>query len=312
MYRYAFYLIIAAMLSLSACSSTPSNTAEEVAAPQSGPEAAAAPLNVAEITDPLVALAEGKRLLDENQTEAAIQALERAVELDPDLPEPHFQLGIAYDLLELQQEQAGVITEPASEEADTKRSKNSNSEKNRKKTRSEKSFERAVEAYLKWLDKNPKDDAAHFTLGRTYAKLMKDQEAEKSFREAVKLKPDDAEYQTELGAILVLLAKYHEAIEPLKKALELEPDNVRAEELLEDAQAGRQRIDYAKREANKDQANTALPTRSPGDANKLSREGNSNTSGAPANNVDSRPRTVPARTPLPTATKPPARTSNRP
>jgi tetratricopeptide (TPR) repeat protein len=57
--------------------------------------------------------------------------------------------------------------------------------------------------------------------------------------------PDDTEYQTELGAILIKLAQYHEAIAPLKKALELDPENIRAQELLEDAEAGRSRVNYS-------------------------------------------------------------------
>ena len=75
-------------------------------------------------------------------------------------------------------------------------------------------------------------------------------------KEAVKLHPDDTEYQTELGAILVKLAEYAEAIPPLKKATDLDPENTRAIELLEDAEAGKRRIDYAAERAKKDaQAN---------------------------------------------------------
>ena len=53
------------------------------------------------------------------------------------------------------------------------------------------------------LPQNPKDDVAQFNLGRTYVKLLKDDDAEDAFREAVKLKPEDTDYQTELGAILI-------------------------------------------------------------------------------------------------------------
>jgi cytochrome c-type biogenesis protein CcmH/NrfG len=183
-------------------------------------------------TDANEALAEGKRLLDENQTEAAIDALHQAVKLNPDLAEAWFQLGIGYSLAELQMAHSGNVEEqPANA-------------KERVKPNSEKAFEKAVEAYKKWIEANPKDDAAYYNLGRTYSKLMKDDEAEDAFREAVKLKPDDSDYQMELGAILIKLAKYREAIDPLKKSVELDPTNERAQELLEDAEAGRQRLDY--------------------------------------------------------------------
>src|SRR5580765_4119099 len=195
----------------------------------------------ANITDANVALAEGNRLMDENQTEMAIEAFKQAVKLNPDLAEAHFQLGIAYSLLELQMQQAGEVTNDG-----------------KAKTNSQKAFEHAVVAYKKWLEANPNDDAAQFNLGRTYAKLNKDEEAEKAFRQAVKLKPDDTEYQTELGAVLIKLAKYHEAIDPLKKAIELDDQNARAQDLLEDAEAGRQRLDYVspKKDANANSANS--------------------------------------------------------
>lgn len=189
--------------------------------------------NVAEspfayIADAGEALAEGNRLLDENQTDIAIAAYQRAVELNPDLAEAHFQLGIAWSLIEMRANQTGESVPGA----------------DRKKPNSDKAFEKAVEAYKKWVGANAEDDAAHFNLGRAYTKLMKDVQAEESFEKAVELKPDDTEYLTELGAVRIKLAKYHAAIGPLRKALELDPTNARAEAMLEDAQAGRQRIDY--------------------------------------------------------------------
>ncbi len=253
---------------------------------QSSNAEAVSELSTANITDAKVALAEGTRLLDENQTESSIEFLQHAVSLDPDLAEGHFKLGIAFSLLEMQHEQEGVVTETPS-----------NSNTGRTKPRSERSFERAVTAYEKWLDANPDDDAAHFNLGRTYSKLNKDEEAEKAFKEAVELKPDDSEYQTELGAILIKLAKYHEAIAPLKKAIELDAENVRAEDLLEEAQAGRQRLDFVspKPDANKPASNANTSSNS-------ARDSNSNTQTPPRPpNTNSKPSVNPSRKPTPTA-----------
>ena len=184
----------------------------------------------ANLTDANDALTQGKQLLDDGDTRKAILALERAVELDPNLAEAHFQLGIAYGLVDLQTKQEGDVLPGDTE--------------NRVKTRAEKEFEKAAAAYKKYLETNPKDDAAWFTLGRTYAKLLKDDQAEDAFRQAVKLKSDDADYQTELGAILIRLAKYHDAVPILKKALDIDPNNARAQDLLDDAQAGVKRLDY--------------------------------------------------------------------
>lgn len=222
--------------------------------------------NIADITDPNAALAEGNRLFDENQTQLAIDAFRHAVSLNPDLADAHFALGIAYALLEMQNAQAGIVTEPAPD-----------SKTEPAKTNSERSFEKAVKAYEKRIDANRQDDAAYFNLGRTYVKLLKDEDAEKAFKEAAELKPEDTEYQTELGAILIRLAQYHQAIAPLKKAIELDPNNARAQELLEDAQAGRQRIDYVPPDKNTNRA-----------ANKVSNS-NANTSANSNANSAARP-----------------------
>lgn len=236
-----------------------------------------------EFTDANVALSEGKRLMDENQTEQAIAALKRAVELNPDTAEAYFHLGVAYDLLEMQNEQSGVVTNPAP----SSNSKNATP----KKTESEKAFEQAVKAYEKWLKTNPKDDTAHYYLGRTYAKLMKDDEAEEAFQEAAKLKPDDTEYQTELGAILIKLAQYHEAIKPLKKAIEIDQGNGRAIDLLEDAEAGRRRVDYVS--ANKNSNTTVERAKTSSSSSNSSSNSNTATPSTPGPKAGEKPEPKP-------------------
>ena len=186
------------------------------------------------ITDSAVAMTEGNRLFDNNQTELAIEAYKRAVELDPEIAEAYFKMGIAYALIEKEAMRSGTGDVVPGETVGNKVVK----------TNSDKMFEKAVTAYKKLIAKSPDDAAAHFNLGRAYNKLNKDEEAEKELEKAAKLKSDDSEYQTELGGIRVKLAKYHEALAALKKALELDPENSQAEELLEDAQAGAKRVDF--------------------------------------------------------------------
>lgn len=249
---------------MSACSSCGRNAANSTE--QANSNVAESPF--AYITDATEALAEGNRLLDENDTEMAIAAFKRAVDLNPDLAEGWFQLGIAYSLVEMQLARSGEVIETTT-----------NSKEGRIKKNSEKAFEKAVEAYKKLIAANPNDDAAQFNLGRTYAKLMKDAAAETAFRQAVKLKPDDTEYLTELGAILIKLARYHEAIDPLRKAIELDDQNVRAQDLLEDAEAGRQRLDYvAPKNTNTTNANMAANSNAATNTNS-----NSNSAPKPAN-----------------------------
>lgn len=192
--------------------------------------------------DAKTALAEGNRLFDINKTDDAIRAYRKAVELDPDLGEAWFKLGVAYALIEREKELEAVNDQveysptptPSKKEKEAARTKDS-----------EKAFENAVKAYKKQLSANAKDDVAHYNLGRAYDKLNEDEDALKSIREAVRLKPDSTEYQTGLGSILIKLAKYDEAVKVLKKALELDAENSQAEELLEKADAGRKRINFS-------------------------------------------------------------------
>ncbi len=186
------------------------------------------------------ALAEGKKLLDELETEKAIDALSQATKLSPDLAEAHFNLGIAYALAEKDEEEKAITQVEATPKPTGKNKKNAPP----RTKNSEKAFENAVKTYKKILAKNPKDDVAQFNLGRAYNKLNEDEDAAKALKEAVKLKPEDGEYQTELGAIQIKLAQYDEAVAALKKAIKLDETNLQAADLLEKAEAGRRRVDF--------------------------------------------------------------------
>lgn len=293
MRSFALIFFLFAVVGLQpACSGKPASNAESNAA-ANAETAKESPF--ANITDANAALAEGNRLLDDNQTELSIEAFKRAVEIDPNLAEAHFKMGIAYGLIEAEMVQTGVDL-------------NANSGGDGKKVvkpNSQKEFEKAVTAYKKLLAANPKDDVSQFNLGRAYNKLNQDDDAEDAFRAAVKLKPDDTEYQTELGAILIKLAKYHEAIPPLKKALELDAENLRADKLLEDAEAGAKRVDFAQtdKDANK-KANSNVNSNAnmmsanantPGMSNVPMRPSNTNTKAKKDENKDKRPEKTPTR-----------------
>jgi len=227
------------------------------------------------------ALEWGKKLLDQDQTVRAIDVLLQAVKMDPALGDAFFHLGIAYSLVERRDQTV--------EEADPASSPEPSSKKpSEKKKNSEKAFESAVEAYKKITDKNKEDDAAWFYMGLAYNKLNEDEEAAKSLREAVKLQPENTEYQTELGAIYIKLAKYHEAVAALKKALEIDPGNIDAEEMLEKAEAGKKRIEFDPPKKDEKQPANATST---ANSNSKSKPGDANS------NTNTRAPTKPAKTP---------------
>jgi tetratricopeptide (TPR) repeat protein len=270
------FLLVAAAFTL-ACSRT--SVSDDAIA---NPSLSTVP--IAEITDAQQAMALGDQLLENNETDKAIDAYMRATEIDPNLADAWFKLGIAYGLIEKEQALAAKNDVNASDESGKQ-----------EKPNSEKAFRKAVDAYKKILDQNDEDHAAWFNLGRSYNKLNEDPDAAKALKEAVKLNPEDSEYQTELGAILIKLAQYREAIPPLNKALELDPDNSRAADLLEDAQAGRSRIDYVSTPKSNSNSNSAANANANSNAN-VAVTSNSNTSTA---NKAAIPTSTPKATPKP-------------
>ena len=194
------------------------------------------------------ALNAGNKYFDADENDKAIDAYKQAVKLNPDLAEAHFRLGVAYAIAESEAEDAET---PDAEPTPTPKVRKGKKNERIAVTNSDKAFENAVKAYKKYLKKNPKDDVAHFNLGRTYNKLNEDPEALKSLQQAVKLKPEDSEYQTELGEILIKLAQYEEAVSALKKALKLDETNLQAEELLEKAEAGEKRVGFGANQQKK-------------------------------------------------------------
>lgn len=198
----------------------------------------AAPEEVKNYTDANEALEAGKRFFDDNEFEKSIAALEQAVKLDPNLAEAHFLLGINYEAREKESIPGTTETTPG---------KNSKNKKVELRP-SEKAFNEAIKLYEKQTKKNPKDAAAFFNLGRAYSQVFDDDKASKALKQAVKLQPEDSEYYYELGVVLNKLAQYDEALAALKKSMELDPDNGRTEREFERAEAGKKRVDAAKKE----------------------------------------------------------------
>lgn len=194
------------------------------------------------------ALAEGNKFFDAGATDKAIDAYKQAVTLNSEYAEAYFRLGVAYSLLESEEEADRLPGEVTAEPTPKGKGKNKEAEK----TKAEKAFENAVKIYEKVVKKNDEDDVAFYYLGRSYSKLNEDDKAAKALRQAVKLNPENVEYQTEFAESLINIAEYDEAVRALKKALELDENNLQAEDLLEKAQAGQKRIEHGKKQLQKE------------------------------------------------------------
>ncbi len=282
MRTWVFGVVIALSLFICGCSGDAGTADVPPVQEQATPEETPVP----QFTDANLALAEGIDLLENGETDKAIEVLNQAVTLNPDLAEAYFRLGIAYALVEARDQSLEVVEATPTPPTRGRRAAEV-------KSNSEKAFEKAVAAYKKMIAANEEDHIAHFNLGRSYNKLNEDEDAAKALKEAVKLNPEDTEYQTELGAILIKLAQYQEAIPHLKKALELDPANSKAEELLADAEAGRRRVDFATKK--KEEQTPERPGRA------------ANTNAAPTTTppaANSRPANVQSQKPKPAPSKP--------
>jgi tetratricopeptide (TPR) repeat protein len=163
-----------------------------------------------------------------DRDEVAVAAFKRAVELDPNFAEGFYRLGLAYSVTRQEEE-------------------------------SDKAFEECVKAFEKRTKKDPKDSDSFYFLGLCHEKLGKYDDAVKALKEAVKNSPteNDDKY-FELAAAHYKLAQYDESVRALNKTLEINPNNFPAQELLEQAKSGAQRVEeFRKRQEQlrKQQAN---------------------------------------------------------
>jgi tetratricopeptide (TPR) repeat protein len=161
-------------------------------------------------------LDEGKELYRTDQDEKAVETFAQAIKLDPELAEAHFRLGLAYDAVGKEQEAEGA-------------------------------YKKAIEVYKKHPDETAKDAETHYNMGQAYAGLHLYTEAVREYRQATKLKDDDADIFYDLGTALTKLAQYDEAVSAFSKSLEIDPENYRAEDGLEEAREGVQRIRAGKK-----------------------------------------------------------------
>ena len=181
-----------------------------------------------------------------DRDDEALEAFEAAVKLQPDFPEGHLRLGMAYDVM--------GRTEEANAE-----------------------YKVAVEQYRKKITADGKDVTARFNLGLAYKQLKRYDEAAETFRLATKLKADYGEAYFELGLVLIKTARYADALNALKKAVELDPDNYSAQDAMQKAQEGKDRIDSEvnqQKTAGKRNKNANLPDEN--NANVGNQSGNSN------------------------------------
>ena len=83
--------------------------------------------------------------------------------------------------------------------------------------------ERAIK-YISHSLRLKRNDRAHVDLGVVYMGQKRFQDAEREFRESLKLKSDNVKAHNNLGAALASQGKFDEAIQMFREAIRLAPD----------------------------------------------------------------------------------------
>lgn len=192
-----------------------------------------------------------------NRDQEAVEVFRQATQLDPDFAEAHYRLGLALNVVGEKDEAA-------------------------------KAFGEAVKAYDKRTKQDSKDSDAFYFLGLCYEKLNKYDDAVRALKESVKTSPtenDDKYY--ELAFANFRLAQYDDSIRALNKTLEINPNNYMAQDLLEKAKEGAQRVDEIRKHQEQllkqKNANANANSNSNGNANANAAANTSTNSGAATN-----------------------------
>jgi len=87
---------------------------------------------------------------------------------------------------------------------------------------------KAIEAYKQAIRIKPDDAEAHYNLGVAYGELGMYREAMEAYKQAIRIKPDYAEAHYNLGVIYSKSGMYREAMEAFNQAIRIKPDYAKA------------------------------------------------------------------------------------
>ncbi|MFN3528042.1 MAG: tetratricopeptide repeat protein, partial [Candidatus Altarchaeaceae archaeon] len=111
-----------------------------------------------------------------------------------------------------------------------------------------KQYEEAEKEYREAIRINPYYAEAHNNLGILLAELKRYEEAEKEFREAIRINPNLAEVHNNLGILLVGLERYEEAEKEFREAIRINPNYAEAHNNLGILLANLERYEEAEKE----------------------------------------------------------------
>jgi tetratricopeptide (TPR) repeat protein/SAM-dependent methyltransferase len=178
---------------------------------------------------------------DLGQSEQAVANYTKALQIEPDFTEAHYNLGNVLNGLGRSEEAVASLTRALALKPDFVEAHNNLGNIFKALGRSEE----AIACLTKALEIEPNAAEVHYNLGVALNDLGKPEEALKSFVKAVAIKPDHAEAHNNLGAALNALGRPQEAIASLTRALALQPEFAEAHNNLGNALRTLGRIEEA-------------------------------------------------------------------
>lgn len=154
--------------------------------------------------------------------EAGVAALERAVRLNPDIPERLNALAQAYEVARrdpvriARLYQRALAIQPALAEVRVNYGRF---------LEAQGQIEDAQRQYQQAVEEQPWLAVAHFNLGTAYLRQGEAEKAEEAMHEAIRLNPDYAEARGNLGLLYVTQGRLEEAKAQFEAAVRAEPDN---------------------------------------------------------------------------------------
>ena len=89
-------------------------------------------------------------------------------------------------------------------------------------------YEKAIASYKEAIRINPDDADAHYNLGFVYGDAGQHEKAIASYKEAIRINPDDADAHYNLGLAYRKLGQYEKAIASYKESIRIKPDDANA------------------------------------------------------------------------------------
>jgi len=181
----------------------------------------------------------GVNYLDNGQNSYAIDALKKAVKLNPSNAEAHFNLGRGYKRVGMDEKARAEFSistrinpeifnecvKKYREEIDYELTDTQNYSELGNAYAEKGMIDDAIDAYKKVISIEPENARAHYSLGTLYSKKGMYTDAADEFWMAVEIDPDMSEAHYNLGIAYAKKGDMENAVQRLRKAIEINPDN---------------------------------------------------------------------------------------